>query len=83
MDRKQADEELKQIQIRLSELNEQRQAISVEEHRLVARRHDLMFLFYPDVINDQINKLLQLRRLRRGDLWVSSIWNWISRLLIV
>lgn len=66
MDKKVADEELERIKARLQELDAQRRAITAEEHRLMSRQHELMFQFYPDVINEQIQKILELRRLRRS-----------------
>lgn len=65
MDKKHADLELEEINLALQELETKRRQISSEEHRLQARKQELMFQFYPEVINEQIEKLLLLRRLRR------------------
>lgn len=65
MDKTHADLELEEINSALQELETKRRQLSTEEHRLQARKQELMFQFYPEVINEQIEKLLLLRRLRR------------------
>lgn len=73
MSKEKADIELKEIKSKLDQIEKLRLELTQTEHTLCLREQELMFEFYPEIINAKIERILKLRRTQRGDYpWTSK-----------